>query len=161
MTEEFDKIFEKVIGHEGGYVNDATDRGGETKFGISKRAYPKVDIKNLTLEDAKQIYYSDYWLKSRCDILPKEIRYIHFDSCINHGVHGAIKLMQSAAYCNAIDGIVGNETKSKAKSINIHTYAYYRLNKFVNIVIASPAQAKFLKGWSRRVMAIVKEATNT
>ena len=55
----FDVYFEKVISHEGGYSNDAKDPGGETNFGISKRAYPQVDIKNLTRDAAKQIYKRD------------------------------------------------------------------------------------------------------
>ena len=48
----FNEIIEKVLDHEGGYVNDPTDRGGETNFGIAKRFYPDVDIKNLTKEQA-------------------------------------------------------------------------------------------------------------
>jgi lysozyme family protein len=160
MTKEFEEIFKKVIGHEGGYVDDKDDRGGETKYGVSKKAYPNVDIKNLTLENAQEIYYTDYWLKSRTDVLAKDIRYIHFDSCINHGVHGALKIMQQSAGCKYIDGIVGNETLSKAKSISIHSYAYYRLLKFVRIVIANPSQIRFLRGWSARIENIVKDITN-
>ena len=49
-------IIEKVLKHEGGYVNDPTDLGGETNFGITKRFYPDVDIKNLTKEQAVEIY---------------------------------------------------------------------------------------------------------
>ena len=58
---------ENVIKHEGGYVNDPSDPGGETKYGISKKAYPKVDIKNLTLDDAIEIYKDDYWLPAKVD----------------------------------------------------------------------------------------------
>ena len=57
----FNKIIEKVLEHEGGYVNDPKDLGGETKYGITKRFYPDVDIKNLTKEQAKTIYHTDYW----------------------------------------------------------------------------------------------------
>lgn len=57
----FDKCVEFVLASEGGYVNDKYDAGGETKFGISKRAYPDLDIINLTIEQAKDIYYKDYW----------------------------------------------------------------------------------------------------
>ena len=56
----FEEIINKVLEHEGGYVNDPTDLGGETKYGITKRFYPDLDIKNLTKEEAKQIYYNDY-----------------------------------------------------------------------------------------------------
>jgi len=51
---KFDEIIEVVLEHEGGYVNDPDDPGGETNFGIAKRSHPDVDIKNLTKEGAKK-----------------------------------------------------------------------------------------------------------
>jgi len=69
----FDKAFEILIGHEGGYVNDVNDRGGETRYGISKRAYPHIDIANLTLAQAKEIYRTDYWDKVKCSSLPPDL----------------------------------------------------------------------------------------
>ena len=51
----FDEAFDTLIGHEGGYSNDPRDPGGETRYGISKRAYPDVNIATLTLEQAKFI----------------------------------------------------------------------------------------------------------
>ena len=59
----FEEAFTRLIGHDGGYVNHPSDPGGETKFGISKRAYPGEDIAGLTLQHAKNIYYRDYWGK--------------------------------------------------------------------------------------------------
>ena len=46
----FDIAFKLTIGHEGGYVNDPDDPGGETNYGISKRSYPDVDIANITID---------------------------------------------------------------------------------------------------------------
>ena len=65
----FDEIIDNVLESEGGYVNDKNDAGGETNLGISKRAYPDLDIKNLTREQAKQLYYQDYWTPSKADQL--------------------------------------------------------------------------------------------
>ena len=48
IMKSYEEIIEQVLHHEGGYVNDPTDLGGETNFGITKRFYPDVDIKNLT-----------------------------------------------------------------------------------------------------------------
>ena len=67
MTTNFLRAVKEVLKIEGGYVNNPNDRGGETKYGISKRAYPNVDIKNLTLDKAKQIYYNDYWYNIKLD----------------------------------------------------------------------------------------------
>ena len=63
----FDRAFRFLIGEEGGYSADPHDPGGETKFGISKRAYPQLDIKSLTLDQAKAIYRRDYWDRLQLD----------------------------------------------------------------------------------------------
>ena len=68
----FNEIIEQVLEHEGGYVNDPKDLGGETKYGITKRFYPGVNIKELTKEKAKQIYKDDYWDKNRIEEVPQE-----------------------------------------------------------------------------------------
>ena len=69
---EFNEIIEKVLEHEGGYVNDKDDLGGETKYGFTNRFYPNLDIKNLSREQAKKIYYQVYWITSKSKSLPKE-----------------------------------------------------------------------------------------
>ena len=63
MLISFDEIIGITLHHEGGYVHDPKDLGGETNFGIAKRFYPDVDIKNLTEDEAKEIYKKDYWVK--------------------------------------------------------------------------------------------------
>ena len=64
MLTKFEDIIEITLHHEGGYVNDPDDLGGETNFGIAKRFYPDVDIKNLTKDEASDIYRRDYWDKN-------------------------------------------------------------------------------------------------
>lgn len=61
MKNNFDKAITFTLQWEGGYVNHPNDPGGETKYGISKRSYPDVDIKSLTVQEAKIIYKRDYW----------------------------------------------------------------------------------------------------
>ncbi len=70
MKENWEKAISFVLKWEGGYSNDPYDSGGETKYGISKRSYPNLDIKNLTLEQAKEIYKRNYWDKIDGDNLP-------------------------------------------------------------------------------------------
>ena len=62
---KFTEAIGVILYHEGGYVNDKDDPGGETMMGISKRAYPNLDIKGLTEDDVKEIYHKDYWLKGK------------------------------------------------------------------------------------------------
>lgn len=82
----FDAAFAIVVGEEGGY-KPATpaDPGGETKYGISKRQYPNVDIPQLTLEEAKAIYLRDYWNTHGCNKLPWAEALLVFDCAVNGG----------------------------------------------------------------------------
>lgn len=76
-----------------GYVNDPHDPGGETKYGISKRAHPDEDIKNLTLERAGEIYFQDYWLPNHCFQLDWPMNLCVFDTAVNMGT-GNVKRIQ-------------------------------------------------------------------
>lgn len=81
----FDVAFGIVVGLEGGYVNDPKDPGGETKYGISKRRYPNIDIPRLTLDEAKAIYFRDYWNSEGCDKLEWTEALLVFDCAVNGG----------------------------------------------------------------------------
>jgi len=88
----FEAAFSLVVGIEAGYVNDPQDPGGETKFGVSKRAYPNLDIAQLNLEEAKTIYQRDYWTKCHCETLAWPWALALFDCAINQGVSTALHL---------------------------------------------------------------------
>ena len=105
----FDRAFELLIGLEGGYVHDPNDPGGETKFGISKRAYPALDIVSLTAVDAKRVYRRDYWEFVFGDALLWPLSYFVFDAAVNQGVAPAIRMLQQALGVEA-DGIIGPQT---------------------------------------------------
>lgn len=91
----FDIAVERVLEHEGGYVNHPKDPGGETKYGISKRSYPTVDIKNLTREQAKAIYFRDFWVPCGGD-LHGFLKFQVFDAAVNHGIGNAVRMLQRA-----------------------------------------------------------------
>ena len=91
----FDRAIIIVLSHEGGYVDHPNDPGGETKFGISKRSYPNEDIKNLTVERAKEIYHNDYWLPIRGPDLPEVVATPLLDYAVNSGVQRAIRGLQA------------------------------------------------------------------
>lgn len=150
----FKKYIEKVLIHEGGYVNDPTDNGGETKYGISKRAYPDLDIKNLTKEKAIEIYKRDYWDGNKCDLLPEGLNYAHFDTAINSGGNRAAKILQEAAGV-VIDGIIGKKTLAAAKKLSAERYLLFRLNFYCQIVRHNKSQAKYIGGWSNRCMDVL------
>lgn len=87
MSTNFDRAFGIVVGVEAGYVNDPKDPGGETKFGISKGAYPDEDIPNMTLERAKFLYQRDYWNSHDLDELEWGKALLVFDCAVNGGNH--------------------------------------------------------------------------
>jgi len=155
----FEEIIDRVLESEGGYVNDPDDPGGETKYGISKRAYPKVDIKDLTIKDAKQIYYEDYWTPSKADQLSDQLKEIYFDMVVNFGKRGAARVLQRA--CNGknkykikVDGMVGAATISASKNVEPERLRSYRVLKFAEIVIKKPSREKYWFGWFRRAVRV-------
>jgi len=127
MSDRFERAFAILKGHEGGYSSDPTDWGNWTggrpgvgvlkgsKFGISAKSYPKLDIANLTIDDARAIYRRDFWAKLRCDDLPPALALLVFDSAVNNGVRAAAKWMQQAAGV-ARDGVVGPLTVNAAQA---------------------------------------------
>jgi len=112
----FDQAFEKLIGHEGGYTEGIGDPGGETRFGISKRAYPGEDIQGMTLDRAKSIYRKDYWGPACCDVVPDGIKFDLFDMAVNSGVRAAVKTVQRAVG-ETPDGVLGARTLQAINSM--------------------------------------------
>lgn len=107
---QFDEAFQILVNpqHEGGYSNTPGDPGGETKYGISKHAFPQENIPAVTLERAKFLYRV-YWSGVSADSLPDTIRYEMFDLGVNAGPGRAVKLMQRALGV-AEDGVIGPKT---------------------------------------------------
>ena len=154
----FDEIIEKVLEHEGGNVNDPTDLGGETKYGITKRFYPDVDIKNLTIKQAKEIYKNDYWDKNRVESLPQELWHIFFDMCVNMGRRTAVKILQRAAVNKGknieVDGGLGPMTIGALKGVEIDRVRAFRVKYYVDLINNKPEQEKFYLGWFRRALEV-------
>ena len=137
-----------------GYINDPSDMGGETKFGISKRAYPSINIANLRWDQARSIYFKDYWIKACCDKMPYPLAMLHFDGSINHGVSRASKFLQKAVNV-VVDGDIGGKTLAAIQVADImltcSSICDQRRVFYKNIVIANPEQNKFINGWLYRI----------
>lgn len=153
----FEKAFAKLIDHEGGYVNNPRDPGGETKFGISKRAYPALNIADLTLDDAKAIYKRDYWARAQCDRLHPDVAFQVFDGAVNSGMGNSIRWLQEAAGV-AVDGVVGPLTLRKVGDMDtgiiIARYNGVRLKFMASL----STWDVFGRGWARRIAANLMEA---
>jgi len=145
-----------VLQMEGGYVNDPNDPGGETNFGISKKAYPNVDIKNLTVEEARDIYHRDYWKRCRCDELPRQIAISLFDSAVNQGCRVAVRIMQIALSVG-VDGIIGPKTIAAAHSASPRTIRLMlseRLATYARLMAEKPNLLVFARNWAHRVLSL-------
>jgi lysozyme family protein len=108
---------------DGGYTDDPRDPGGKTKWGISHRSYPHLDIAALTYQDARDIYIADYWLtsgrqRSCCDRMPWPLNAVHFDCAVNVGnwkitkageplFHGRANMILQRALGVDDDGVIG------------------------------------------------------
>ena len=152
----FEKAINKILKFEGGYVNDKNDSGGETKFGISKKTYPNLDIKNLTIGQAKEIYKRDYWNKIKGDFIKSQkIAELLFDTAINMGIKTAIILAQKCLNVK-VDGILGKITLSVLNSIDeekfIYCFKLQRIKRYLWIVKRNKKNRKFFFGWVNRVI---------
>ena len=158
MLTQFDEIIEVVLHHEGGYVNDPQDPGGETNFGIAKRSHPDVDIKNLTKDGAKEIYKEHYWDANKVDDLPDELKHIYFDMCVNQGRGRAGRIIQRAANNKGhellVDGVLGPITLGKIDNVELDRVRAYRIKYYADLVTRKPDLEKFYFGWFRRSLEV-------
>lgn len=113
----FNTAFDRLIGHEGGYVNNPKDPGGETNWGISKRAYPELNIKKLTREDARKIYKRDFWDRIHADELKGGVAFQTFDFAVHSGIETAIRYLQRAVGV-ADDGYWGPISHAASKKMS-------------------------------------------
>lgn len=153
----FDEAFERLIGHEGGYVNDARDPGGETKFGISKRSYPDVNIASLTVDDAKKIYRRDYWQRAQADQYDGAIGFNLFDAAVNSGASAAVKMLQRAVGV-ADDGKVGPATLAAIRAMPAAAVVARFNGERLEFMTSLAIWPTFGRGWARRIAANLKGA---
>lgn len=151
----FDRSVDIILEHEGGYVNDPKDPGGETKYGISKRAYPDLDIANLTEDQAKEIYRRDYWSTCQCDSLANGLDLLVFDAAVNQGVGAAVRMLQAELGVTQ-DGVFGPKTLEtyQRKGLAVSNYAAQRMLRYG----LNPNFTHFGLGWSRRLMETLTTA---
>ena len=158
----FDQIFTILIGEEGGYSNDPHDPGGETKYGISKAAYPQVDIAGLTIDTAKAIYVRDFWAPCRCDDLPAGLALMVFDAAVNNDCERAREWLQAAVGV-AQDGVIGPQTMTAllaavARPGGVNTLCAEFLARRIDFMGLLKTWQRFGLGWSRRLAALPYKA---
>jgi len=154
---DFDQAFEKLLGHEGGYVDSRADPGGETKWGVSKRSYPGEDIPNLTVDRAKTIYRRDFWGPCGADALPDDLKFQVFDMAVNSGVTAAIRVLQRATG-ETVDGVLGPKTLQAIQSMPVARLVARFNGARLAMLAELPTWPSFGRGWARRIAANLQEA---
>lgn len=155
----FDYAVAIIILHEGGdaITEDPDDPGGLTKYGISARAHPNVDIRGLTYSEAAAIYRRDYWDRLRCGELPAGLDLAVFDCGVNQGVGFAAKALQRDAGATP-DGIIGPLTLAAVRQRRpaklLTDFMARRIKRYASL----PHAWKFMRGWSRRAFDIHRHA---
>ena len=156
---DFLDAFNFMLPHEGGYSSDPSDPGGETKFGISKRSYPHLDIYHLTPEDAQSIYLRDFWEPYPYQLInDQNVANKTFDFAVNMGHKEAAVLLQRA--CNdagglvVVDGSLGPITIKAVNSCDppqlLNSLKDKAVEFYMTLASNRPNLRKFLDGWVRR-----------
>lgn len=164
-------IIERILAREGGYVDHPADRGGPTKFGITRDtlehwrgfAVSAEDVAKLTKDEAKQILRFRYIVQPGFDHLDDDrLRAIVVDAAVHSGPRQAVILLQRALDVDE-DGILGPVTLNAANQLEstdaeklMVRVLTARMRFLVNLVIKSPDQLAFLNGWTERVMAQIE-----
>ena len=152
---DFDRAFDLLMESEGGYSNDKNDPGGETIFGISKRAYPQEDMLFLTLDRAKEIYRRDYWDAIRADDLPYPMNILIFDAAVNQGKKAAVRMLQEALKIKQ-DGVIGQQTIKAAVASPDSVCADFLSIRAVRYVNTANF-GRFGRGWMKRLFVLAME----
>jgi len=165
----FETTFSRTIGHEGKFQANPKDRGnwtsgkegvGElkgTKWGLAAMTYPHLDIANITLEQAKEIYYNDWWLKLKMERWPNVMKYQMFDAAFNHGTGRANQFLQFAARVKD-DGVIGPKTITAVNMTDPNDLVLRFLAKRLRYFTEVKTWAEFSRGWSLRVAQCLEYA---
>lgn len=157
QQERFDRCLAEVLRLEGGYVDDARDPGGPTRFGITRaslsealgRSASKEEVAGLSPEAAGQVYARLYWSPMRCAGLPPGLDLLAFDMAVNMGQGTAARLLQ-AGLGAPVDGMMGPVTIAAAASAPaadaIREVSALRRERYRSLA----GFAAFGRGWLRR-----------
>ena len=171
---KFNSIIDKNLEHEGGYVNDKNDRGGETKYGITKPfmeeykyALPggkAIPIKDLTVEDAKLLYKAMWDRYNLGYIRDKDLAYVVYDYMINSYAGTAAKRIQEILNTQGaalkVDGQLGEKSLNAIHNndpkwlidVILKNRQYYHQQD----VYKNPKQVKYYAGWMNRLNKIAE-----
>jgi len=144
-----------------GYIHDPKDAGGETKGGISKRAFPSIDIASLTLDSIVNLYYSRYWKPAYCLEWSGAVALYTFDAAVQHGVTNALLMLQEIVGTKA-DGKIGPASRAAIHGCDVEylcaRYGLRRARFYARILLKNTSQGRFIEGWHNRLVNLTNAA---
>lgn len=150
----FDMIFERLMLHEGGYVNHPNDPGGETMWGVTKRVAQAHgyhgSMRKLPKALAKQITEKSYYKAVKGDQLDRLIAWQLTDAAYNHGNRQAVKFLQRAVGVTA-DGLIGPRTLEAVAAMDKNDVVLLFNAERIDFYTGLRGWVSFGKGWARRV----------
>lgn len=156
---DFKEAIEYVLENEQGYVNNPSDPGGATNFGISQKSYPDLNIQTLTREQALVIYKRDFWDHLKLEEVPQSFATAILDMSVNMGEGHAVLCVQMALGQTSCDGILGSNTLAQLKRADNFEFLYAFIGAiqdyYVNITVKNPKLLSELKGWIRRSTRLI------
>lgn len=161
MSITFDEVFERCMGHEGGYVNHPDDPGGETIWGITiatarANGYTGA-MRYMKRDQAKEIYRKAYWQRAKCTQYNSAIGYQMFDAAVNHGIGNAIRILQRAVGV-ADDGMVGQMTLGAINEKSLDDVLVLFNAERLEFYAKLKTFQTFGRGWTRRVASNLRYA---
>ncbi len=147
-----------IIIHMEGGDKVITDSGGLTKYGVSQKSYPDVDIRNLTYEDAVDIFKEDYWYPARADQLPSPLNLYVVDMAYNAGPRTSIKLLQRALGSVSVDGRWGPRTQAAVARYDVDALCVLFNTERVRSYMGMRNYDKYGRGWLNRVFRLIDRA---
>jgi lysozyme family protein len=153
---DFHRCIDRILAEEGGLSNHPADPGGLTKYGISQRSYPTLDIAALTLANAKVLYRRDYWEPMHGDQLPDGLDLLMLDCAINQGPITAIQLLQRVLRIRD-DGLIGPKTLSAAPLAMPDLLDAFATERALRYEF-NRNEATFGRGWYSRLLRMNRQA---
>lgn len=156
----FDTAFDRLVGHEGAFSDDPKDPGNwtsgkvgagllkGTKYGIAANTYGHLDIKSLTLDQAKAIYLEDFWNVIGQGTHPA-VKFQFFDTAVNHGHGNAVRILQRAARV-ADDGAWGKVSQAALDAMDLNDQLLRVLGYRFKFWASLKKFDDFGRGWTNR-----------
>jgi lysozyme family protein len=150
VGDRFTRAIDRVLIHEGGDADDPRDAGGRTRWGISQRTYPTLDIAMLTRAEAIALYRRDFWTPLQGDALPPALAFQALDAAVNHGVGRTVRWLQRLVGVR-VDGQLGPLTLAAIQAADQRVLIQRLLALRLDLYVEHERFAAFGRGWTRRI----------